>query len=72
MSRFDHVQYDLHAQNQQAYFKHAFESLDRYITDELADGRSKSLAITKLEEAYMWVGKAIRDDQLSRLGRDPS
>lgn len=26
------------------------------------------MAITKLEEFYMWVGKAIRDEQLLRNG----
>jgi hypothetical protein len=23
---------------------------------------------TKLEEAYMWIGKAVRDDQIERNG----
>jgi len=29
----------------------------------LDQSRSKSLALTKLEECYMWIGKAIRDQQ---------
>lgn len=30
--------------------------------------RAKALALTKLEEVYMWIGKAIRDDQIERNG----
>lgn len=30
------------------------------------NGRSKSLCLTKLEESFMWLGKAIRDEQRSR------
>ena len=33
---------------------------------KLYNGRSASLALTKLEEAYMWIGKQIRDDQIAR------
>jgi len=28
-------------------------------------GRYKALALTALEEAYCWIGKAIRDDQIA-------
>jgi len=34
----------------------------------LLSPRAKALAITKLEEVYMWIGKAIRDDQIKRNG----
>ena len=34
----------------------------------LPEGRAKSLALTKLEECYMWIGKAIRDAQMKRNG----
>jgi hypothetical protein len=65
--RFDYVKYDEAAQAKQAEFKSAFEALDATV-DRLANGRAKSLAITKLEEAYMWIGKAIRDEQIARGG----
>jgi hypothetical protein len=65
MSRFDYVKYDDKATRDQATLKAAFESLASQFT-YLNEGRAKALAITKLEEAYMWVGKALRDDQLIR------
>jgi len=65
MNRFDYVRYDDEAAIAQAQFKEIFIEVNRYI-DVLYDGRAKELALTKLEEAYMWVGKAIRDEQISR------
>lgn len=67
MSRFDYVKYDDIASMQQASAKERFESVAAMI-GSLGDGRAKALAFTKLEEAYMWVGKAIRDEQLVRTG----
>jgi hypothetical protein len=64
-SRFDYVAYDDEAQKAQAQFKEIFIEVDRYI-DCLENGREKALAITKLEESYMWIGKAIRDEQIVR------
>lgn len=68
MNRFDYVKYDERAVKDQAAFKEAFEALS--ITSEtcLRSPRAKALVQTKLEEAYMWVGKAIRDDQIERNG----
>lgn len=66
MNRFDYVQYDETATSQQVVFKQAFMNLEMLAQDALANGRAKSLVLTKLEEAYMWVGKAIRDDQMGR------
>jgi hypothetical protein len=34
----------------------------------LPEGRAKSLALTKLEECYMWIGKAVRDLQITSNG----
>lgn len=70
MSRFDYVQYDQKAQEIQSAAKLAFQSLAEAI-ETLPAGRAQSLALTKLEEAYMWVGKAIRDDQIKRNGSAP-
>lgn len=65
--RFDYVKYDEQAIKQQAIFKDRFEELERFAS-ELKDGRAKSLFLTHLEEAYMWTGKAIRDEQIARSG----
>lgn len=67
MSRFDYVKYDDIASMQQASAKERFESVAAMI-GSLGDGRAKALAFTKLEEACMWVGKAIRDEQIARNG----
>ncbi len=64
MSRFDYVKFDDTAYNKQADLKVAFAKLDHLIETTLPNGRAKSLVYTKLEEAYMWVGKAIRDEQV--------
>lgn len=66
MSRFDYVKYDELATAQQACAKSYFTSLDAWLSTALLDSRAKSLVFTKLEEAYMWVGKAIRDEQVKR------
>jgi hypothetical protein len=66
MSRFDYVKYDQSTQASQAVFKARFEELETVVNNGLPDGRAKSLVLTKLEEAYMWVGKGLRDVQLQR------
>lgn len=65
--RFNYVKYDEQAMKQQQELKAAFEAVEKLV-DRLPDGRPKSLIYTKLEEAYMWTGKAIRDDQIARNG----
>lgn len=65
MSRFDYVKYDEKSCDFQAGFKDLFETVE-FEVDKLAPGRAKALIYTKLEEAYMWVGKAIRDEQIYR------
>lgn len=67
MSRFDYVKYDEKAQLEQNNAKALFAELEAAVNG-LSSPRAKALALTKLEECYMWVGKAIRDDQIARLG----
>jgi len=64
-SRFDYVAYDEESQVSQQIFKLLVTDIENELLF-LEDGRAKSLALTKLEEFYMWTGKAIRDDQISR------
>lgn len=68
MSRYSYVKYDELSTGQQAAFKRQFEELTAMVDVVLPPGRAQSLVHTKLEEAYMWVGKAIRDGQISRTG----
>ena len=68
MNRFDYVKYDAISQAKSTVFKKEFMELEGRVMEALPGGRAKSLVLTKLEEAYMWVGKAIRDEQLDRNG----
>lgn len=70
MSRFDYVAYDSGAQADQAAAKEKATELETLING-LGKGRSQALAITALEECYMWIGKAIRDLQIERNGSAP-
>lgn len=64
-TRFDYVKYDEIAAHKQAQFKEKLVELDHWVETHLPNGRAKSLVFTKLEEAYMWIGKAIRDEQVA-------
>lgn len=68
MSRFDYVKYGPTAIADQEHFKKSFETLEAEVGIRLMSPRAKALVLTKLEEAYMWIGKAIRDDQIARGG----
>ena len=63
---FSYVQYDQESKTKQETLKLLFEAVEKYALEKLVPGRAKSLVMTKLEEAYMWTGKAIRDDQIAR------
>jgi hypothetical protein len=68
MSRFDYVKYDSEAEEIQRIFKESMINLESDMNQLLVSIRPKYLALAKLEEVYMWIGKAIRDDQLARSG----
>jgi len=63
--RFAYVKYDEQSVRAQETLKDHFMSLE-LLVDALPDSRAKSLVMTHLEEAYMWTGKAIRDEQIKR------
>jgi hypothetical protein len=71
VSRFDYVRYDEMSVKKQEIFKAMFEKIEMAADDLLDNSRAKSLLMTALEEAYMWSGKAIRDEQIKR-GGDPN
>lgn len=66
-NRFDYVKYDTTATVQQAAFKEQFQTLED-LAEGLGSERWREAFLMKLEEAYMCVGKAIRDDQIERNG----
>lgn len=68
--RFDYVKYNEESQKKQQELKQAFEVVEGLV-DQLYSSRAKSLIYTKLEEAYMWCGKAIRDHQIGQEGVSP-
>lgn len=67
--RFNYVRYDEKSIQQQEKAKELCEQLESHI-DSLKvtsnGSRPISLALTALEETYMWIGKAIRDNQVER------
>lgn len=66
--RFAYTKFDSQSQDSLAGFRDLFQQLEVHV-DGLADGRAKALVYTKLEEAFMWVGKALRDTQIARTGK---
>lgn len=69
-NRFDYVRYDEVAASKQTVAKGFMIAVEEFIDAHLPKGRSSSLALTKLEEVYMWMGKAIRDEQLEKRGAE--
>ena len=65
MSRFNYVEYDETSMELSAHAKSLCEMLEQHI-ERISHGRAKSLALTSLEECFMWIGKAIRDEQAGR------
>lgn len=64
-TRFDYVGWDEKAQNLSDSLKSQCLCIEAMI-NPMADSREKSMAITKLEETFMWIGKAVRSDLLKR------
>lgn len=67
VSRFDYVKYDEQSIQDQMFVKQVCEKLADMIEAQ-GPGRATALALTKLEECYTWLGKAIRDNQIKRNG----
>jgi hypothetical protein len=71
MSRFDYVKYGEAHTHMQARGMEICTLLETFI-DTIPVGRhtirAKSLALTNLEQTYMWIGKAIRDNQVAAAG----
>lgn len=65
--RFSYVKYNERAQAKQEEFKKLFEAIESFADTALSSGRAKYLVMTHLEEAYMWTGKAIRDEMIEPM-----
>ena len=66
--RFSYVKFDEIAAAQQNQLRLAFEAVE-FLVEKLASSDCKEMIFEKLQEAYMWAGKHIREDQIAR---DPS
>ena len=64
--RFDYVQYDVDAIAKSERIKALFVELEKEIDASLPDSRPKSLCMTELEKAFMWVGKGLRDEVIKK------
>jgi hypothetical protein len=60
------IKYDEKSAKVNETIKARFEEAYEALREHLGASREKSLALTKLEESFMWVGKAIKHDQLLR------
>lgn len=67
--RFTYVKYDEKAAAKQEHFKKLFEEIEEFADKNLGNSREKALLMTALEEAYMWTGKAIRNEVFERQGK---
>lgn len=63
-NRFGYARYDVIRAEKQQEAKRLVEAVEQFIVG-LGPCRPQSLALTKLEETYMWIGKAIRDEQIA-------
>lgn len=61
MKTYDYVAYDDDQKHVQCIIKEEVEELHRSMAYLLLDNREKAIALTKLEEVYMWAGKSIRE-----------
>lgn len=71
MGAFDSVSYNDKSLKIQQDVKFAFENVEDVIERNFKEhSREVSLALTKIEEAYMWLGKDIKRQQLVREVED--
>lgn len=64
--RFDHIRFDEISLTKAHGLRVAFENVEDLL-DKLPPSRGRMFCFKALEEAFMWAGKAIRDEQIHRL-----
>jgi len=69
---FGSIAYDEQSKQASDNIKSICCELETAIEAYLSDSRERSQALIKLEECFMWVGKAVRNDQQVRIdnGKD--
>jgi hypothetical protein len=63
---FDYVEWDEKSQEICDRLRTKTQDLYIDIFDSFLPSRERSLAATNLEQVFMWIGKAIRQDQIER------
>ena len=69
--RFDYVKYDENTTRLSESFKRMYSELAEPVEGLEVDKtarREQALALTKLEESFMWVGKMLRNNQIAING----
>jgi hypothetical protein len=69
-SRFDYVEWDNFAEFKAKQILTQIEGVAAAIDFHLCNSREKSLALTALEECFMWMHRAVRSDQIIRSMRE--
>jgi hypothetical protein len=65
-TRFDNVPFDNESEKIISQAKDLASQLENLIVEKLDYGRAIKIALEKLEETYVWIMKAIRDEQVIR------
>lgn len=63
MKTFENIKYSETTKVKFETLKEKFEECESLINQYISDCREKSLAITNLEQSFMWVSKALRNSQ---------
>lgn len=66
-NRIDYIKYDEESIKIQEHLKLRFKFLMGSVDQYFENSREKALALTALEESWMWIGKCIKVDQIERL-----
>lgn len=73
MSNLDSIPYDDTSKQLYSELRILFGRAEAGAMMNLSGGRYKKHALLALEESFLWVGKALKDDQLKReTPSDPS
>ena len=67
-TRFAYIAYDGQSIAISNEAKAACEAVEKVILSKLSHGREQDLALAKIEECFMWIGKSIRNTQTNREG----
>jgi hypothetical protein len=66
MARFGTTRFDEDLWADHVRMKEIFEGTEKELDRQIESCREKSMVLTKLEEAFLWFGKALRYKQVMR------